>query len=50
MVELVNYLFTKPQGETISKLIYVDIMTGENCLQFRLLTLTSFVGMLVPTV
>ena len=24
--------------------IYVDIMTGENCLQFRLLTLIYFIG------
>ena len=27
--------------------IYVDIMTGENCRQFRLLTWTSFIGQLV---
>ena len=24
--------------------IYVDIMTGQNCRQFRLLTWTSFIG------
>ena len=27
--------------------IYVDIMTGENCCQFRLLTWNSFIGQFV---
>ena len=30
--------------------IYVDIMTRENCRQFRLLTWNSFIGQFVPTV
>ena len=35
-----NYVHLCHQGYKI----YVDIMTGENCSQFRLLTWTSFIG------